>query len=46
VKENWKDLEHYSRTRRDVEFYMDNKSMLKCEKVIRDLRHEIEHQKW
>ena len=46
VKENWKDLEHYSRTRCDVELYMDNKSMLKCEKVIRELRHEIERQKW
>ena len=46
VKENWKDLEHYSRTRRDVVFYMDNRAVLKCQEYERQLRHDLESQKW
>lgn len=46
VKENIDKSNHYERSRMDVDYYMDNKSMLKCEKVIKDLRHEIERQKW
>ena len=46
VKENWEDLEHYARSRRDVVFYMDNRAMLSCEKYERQLRQEQESQKW
>ena len=46
VKENWNNLESYSRSRRDVVFYMDNRAMLSCEKYERQLRHDLESQKW
>jgi hypothetical protein len=46
VVENLSDLQHYSRTRKDVEFYMDNKSVLKCNEVVKDLRYDMERQKW
>lgn len=45
VKENWGD-ESYARSRRDVELYMDNRAMLYCEKYERQLRHDLESQKW
>ena len=46
VKENWEDLEHYARIRRDVVFYMDNRAVLKCQEYERQLRHDLESQKW
>ena len=46
VKENWEDLEHYARSRRDVVFYMDNRAVLKCQEYERQLRHDLERQKW
>lgn len=45
VKENWNN-EEYARSRRDVVFYMDNRAMLSCEKYERQLRHDLESQKW
>lgn len=45
VKENWHN-EDYARSRRDVVFYMDNRAMLSCEKYERQLRHNLERQKW
>ena len=46
VKENWNDLEAYSRSRRDVVFYMDNRAVFKCQEYERQLRHDLESQKW
>ena len=46
VKENWGNLEKYSRSRRDVVFYMDNRAVLKCQEYERQLRHDLESQKW
>lgn len=46
VKENWGNLEKYSRSRRDVVFYMDNRAVLKCQEYERQLRHDLERQKW
>ena len=46
VKENWNDLEAYSRSRIDVVFYMDNRAVLKCQEYERQLRHDLESQKW
>lgn len=46
VKENWEDLEHYARSRRDAVFYMDNWAVLKCQECERQLRHDLEKQKW
>lgn len=46
VKENWEDLEHYARSRRDVVFYMDNRAVLKCQEYERQLRHDLERQRW
>ena len=46
VKENWDNLEKYSRSRRDVVFYMDNRAVLKCQEYERQLRHDLESQKW
>lgn len=45
VKENWHN-EDYARSRRDVVFYMDNRAVLSCEKYERQLRHDLERQKW
>lgn len=46
VKENWNNLEDYSRSRRDVVFCMDNRGVLKCQEYERQLRHDLESQKW
>lgn len=46
VKENWGNLEKYSRSRRDVVFYMDNRAALNCQEHERQLRHDLESQKW
>lgn len=46
VKENWGNLEKYSRSRRDVVFCMDNRTVLKCQEYERQLRHDLESQKW
>lgn len=46
VKENWGNLEKYSRSRRDVVFYMDNRAVLKCQEYERQLRYDLESQKW
>ena len=46
VIENWEDLEHYARSRRDVVFYMDNRAVLKCQEYERQLIHDLESQKW
>lgn len=45
VKENWYN-EDYARSRRDVVFYMDNRAVLKCQEYERQLRHDLESQKW
>lgn len=45
VKENWNN-EEYARRRRDVVFYMDNRAVLKCQEYERQLRHDLECQKW
>lgn len=45
VKENWHS-EDYARSRRDVVFYMDNRAVLKCQEYERQLRHDLERQKW
>lgn len=45
VKENWHN-EDYARSRRDVVFYMDNRAVLKCQEYERQLRHDLERQKW
>jgi hypothetical protein len=46
VKENWDNLEKYSRSRRDAVLYMDNRAVLKCQEYERQLRHDLESQKW
>ena len=45
VKERWNDRD-YACGRQDVEFYMDNRAMLKCEEYERQLRYDLESQKW
>lgn len=45
VKENWHN-EDYARSKRDVIFYMDNRAVLKCQEYERQLRHDLESQKW
>lgn len=45
VKENLNN-ENYARSRRDVVFYMDNRAVLKCQEYERQLRHDLESQKW
>lgn len=45
VKGNWYN-EDYARSRRDVVFYMDNRAVLKCQEYERQLRHDLESQKW
>lgn len=45
VKENWNNKD-YARSRRDVVFYMDNRVVLKCQEYERQLRHDLESQKW
>lgn len=45
VKENWHNKD-YARSRRDVVFYMDNRAVLKCQEYERQLRHDLERQKW
>lgn len=45
VKENWNNGD-YAKSRRDVEFYMDNRNVSMCLDVVRDLRHEQNCQKW
>lgn len=45
VKENWNN-EDYTRSRRDVVFYMDDRAVLKCQEYERQLRHDLESQKW
>lgn len=45
VKENWHNKD-YARSRRDVAFYMDNRAVLKCQEYERQLRHDLESQKW
>lgn len=45
VKENWYN-EDYARSRRDVVFYMDNRAVLKCQEYERQLRYDLERQKW
>lgn len=45
VKENWDDSD-YARSRSDVDFYMDNRSVSRCNDVVRDLRHDMDCQKW
>lgn len=45
VKENWHN-EDYARSKRDVIFYMDNWAVLKCQEYERQLRHDLESQKW
>ena len=45
VKENWYN-EDYAKSRRDVVFYMDNRAVLKCQEYERQLRHDLESQKW
>ena len=45
VKENWNNKE-YARSRSDVVLYMDNREVLKCQEYERQLRHDLESQKW
>lgn len=45
VEENWHN-EDYARSRRDAVFYMDNRAVLKCQEYKRQLRHDLERQKW
>lgn len=45
VKENWRN-EDYARSRRDVVFYMNNRAVLKCQEYGRQLRYDLESQKW
>lgn len=45
VKENWHN-EDYARSRRDVVFCMDNRAVLNCQECERQLRHDLESQKW
>ena len=45
AKENWNNIE-YACGRQDVKLYMDNRAMLKCEQYVRELRHDLESQKW
>lgn len=40
------EYEEYARSRRDVVFYMDNRAVLKCQEYERQLRHDLESQKW
>lgn len=45
AKENWGDSD-YARSRKDVNFYMDNRTVTRCNSVVRDLRHDMDCQKW
>lgn len=45
VKKNWYS-DDYSRNRRDVVYYMDNRNVRKCNEVVKDLRYDMQCQKW
>ena len=45
VKENWYN-EDYARSRRDVVFCMDNRAVIECQEYEKQLRHDLERQKW
>lgn len=45
AKKDWHS-NRYERSRNDVIYYMDNRNMCKCNEVIKELRYDMNCQKW